>query len=227
MSDLDRQKREEMHGQEYVQRFTNERQTSRVARLVKRAVLPPDANVLDVGCGTGILAALLALRYGSYTGVDFSEAMVQAARRRAEQQDLQRCEFLVANAVDVMRERQAAFDSIFVLDISEHVPDDEWAAIVAAAWGALKPGGNVYLHTPNLDFLIERLKQIGWIRQFPEHIAVRTGEQNMRFFSEAGYSAIRCEMVPHYNVLRWLHPLARLPVIGRHLGARIWVVATK
>lgn len=227
MTDLDRQAREKMHDVQYVQRFENERQEARVARLVEHAWLPPGARVLDVGCGTGILATMLAARYGRYTGVDFSDAMVNVARRRAEDQGLRDCEFIVANAVDVMRALPDVYDSIFMLDISEHVPDGEWSGIVQSALRALKPGGRAYLHTPNLDFLVERLKQVGLMRQFPEHIAVRTARENMRFFHEAGYSVVRCRRLPHYNVLRWFHPLSGLPLVGRYFSARLWIVAVK
>lgn len=114
-----------------------------------------------------------------------------------------------------------------MLDISEHVPDNDWSKIVDAAYQALKPGGKVYLHTPNLDFVLERLKQHGVIRQFPEHIAVRDAKQNIRFFENSGYSRVTCHNLSHYNILRWLHPLSYVPVLGKHLAARLWIVATK
>ena len=183
--------------------------------------------MLDVGCGPGILASLLASRYGAYTGVDFSQAMVNAARRIAVANGLQHCKFVCADAVDVMRDRHDAFDAIFMLDISEHVPDEEWGRIVRQARQALKPGGIVYLHTPSLDFFVERLKQHGWMRQFPEHVAVRTASANMRFFTDARYSAVECIPLPHYNILRWLHPLAGLPLVGRFFAARLWIAAIK
>ncbi len=227
MDSSDRQSREAMHGNEYVHRFSNQRQIARVARLVERIQLPPDAKIMDVGCGTGILARLLAPKYGSYTGIDFSEAMLQQARADALAHGLNRCKFVRADAVDVMREQANTWDAVFMLDISEHVPDIDWTKIVDATHQALKPGGKVYLHTPNLDFFLERMKQSGVIRQFPEHIAVRNERQNMEFFEKACYSAITSVRLPHYNILRWLHPFAHMPIAGRYLGARLWIVATK
>lgn len=227
MTDLDRQKREDMHGDEYVQKFTDEQQAARVSRLVRRIHLPEDARVLDVGCGTGLLATLLSSRYGKYVGVDFSEAMLQRARLRVQSQGLGSCEFLCMDAIEHMHASESVYDAIFMLDISEHVPDGEWSGIVAAAQHSLKPGGKVYLHTPNLSFILERLKQLGVMRQFPEHIAVRDAKANAGFFHEAGFSNILCESLPHYNILRWLHPLSVLPLIGRYFAARLWIVARK
>lgn len=227
MNELGREAREALHGEQYVRKFINERQSGRLARLAEHMMLPAGANVLDVGCGTGLLASLLASRYGTYTGVDFSQAMVQEARVRADVQELRNCRFLCGDAVDAMRAGVDAYHAIFLLDISEHVPDQEWADIVAAAWQALKPGGRVYLHTPNLDFVVERLKQWGWMRQFPEHIAVRDAQSNTQFFRAAGFKSVACETLPHYNVLRFLHPLAGLPAVGKYMAARLWVVAIK
>jgi len=45
--------------------------------------LPPNADILDFGCGSGRMATLLEKRMGKYTGVDCAEAMVEAARKRA------------------------------------------------------------------------------------------------------------------------------------------------
>ena len=227
MNEPGREAREALHGEQYVRKFINARQSVRLARLAERMMLPAGANVLDVGCGTGFLASLLASRYGTYTGVDFSQAMVQEARVQAGAQGLRNCRFLCGDAVDVMRAGAEAYHAIFMLDISEHVPDQEWIGIVAAAWQALKPGGRVYLHTPNLDFFVEQLKQWGWMRQFPEHIAVRNAESNMQFFRAAGFKSVVCWALPHYNVLRFLHPLAGLPAVGKYMAARLWVVAIK
>lgn len=227
MIERDRQAREVLHGSQYVQRFSDERQVERVSRLMGLIDLPPRASVLDIGCGTGLLASLLATRYSSYTGVDFSQAMVHEARRLARERGLQECHFVVGDAVEAMRQTIAAYDAIFLLDISEHVPDDEWATIIEAAWHSLRSGGKVYLHTPNLDFVVERLKELGWMRQFPEHVAVRSAAGNMGFFRDAGYSSISCSALPHYNILRWLHPLTRLPLVGKFMAARLWIVATR
>lgn len=45
--------------------------------------LVPGGRVLDVGCGTGLVAAALAARGCPVVGVDVSEAMLERARRRA------------------------------------------------------------------------------------------------------------------------------------------------
>jgi SAM-dependent methyltransferase len=69
-------------------------------------------RVLDVGCGTGSTTVAVARRLGangSCTGVDISEAMIAAARRRAEQERVA-ATFTVADAQTYRFER-ASFDA--------------------------------------------------------------------------------------------------------------------
>jgi len=215
----------DLHGSAYVEHFNNASQEQRVKQLVQRVSLPPDASILDIGCGTGILSRLLEGRYTQYSGIDFSEDMISTARDLTK--ELANCHFHCANAIEFLDGKVEQFDAIFLLDISEHVADRQWSAIVEAAHPALKADGKVYLHTPNLDFFVELLKHHGWIRQFPEHIAVRNQADNCHFFHRAGYTSIEVSKLPHYNVLRYLHPLSRFPFIGKHLAARLWLVARK
>lgn len=54
-------------------------------RLAAEAVVTGGDRVLDVACGTGDLALADARAGGRVTGVDFSEAMLERARRKAPQ----------------------------------------------------------------------------------------------------------------------------------------------
>lgn len=227
MSPVTRDDRQQLHGDEYLERFDTERQMTRVKRLLRHTQLPPAATILDVGCGTGLLAHLLSGQYARYIGADFSQAMIETAKNRAEASGLIGTEYVCGDARDVMARHCSSFDAIFMLDISEHVPDDEWQTIISSAHAALRPGGLVYLHTPNLEFFIEQLKHNGWMKQFPEHIAVRDESGNRHFFNKAGFSQVECQKLAHYNILRTLHPMSYMPLAGKYFAARLWITAQK
>jgi demethylmenaquinone methyltransferase / 2-methoxy-6-polyprenyl-1,4-benzoquinol methylase len=54
-------------------------------RLAARAVVQPGDRVLDACCGTGDLALAAARAGGSVTGLDFSERMLERARRKSNE----------------------------------------------------------------------------------------------------------------------------------------------
>lgn len=70
-----------------------------------RALLTPDATVLDVGCGTGSLALRLADAAAWVHGLDVSPAMIRIARAKAAEQAVDNVTFHVG-ALD------ASFDAL-------------------------------------------------------------------------------------------------------------------
>jgi demethylmenaquinone methyltransferase/2-methoxy-6-polyprenyl-1,4-benzoquinol methylase len=77
-------------------------------RLTARSVAEPRARVLDACCGTGDLAIACAREGASVTGLDFSERMLERARRKAPA-----IEWVVGDALDLPFE-DAAFDGATV-----------------------------------------------------------------------------------------------------------------
>jgi demethylmenaquinone methyltransferase / 2-methoxy-6-polyprenyl-1,4-benzoquinol methylase len=63
-------------------------------RATVAAVVEPGDRVLDAACGTGDLAVIAAKAGGSVTGLDFSEAMLEQARRKAPELDWTRGDLL-------------------------------------------------------------------------------------------------------------------------------------
>ena len=49
-----------------------------------RALMPPDARVLELGCGTGTAALRLADSVKSYVGTDISAGMIAIAQQKLE-----------------------------------------------------------------------------------------------------------------------------------------------
>ncbi|MBM6814163.1 class I SAM-dependent methyltransferase [Olsenella uli] len=96
----------------------------------------PAPRVLDLGCGTGALAARLldAIPGCSLTGVDLSQRMVEVARARLAG----RAEVLLGDA-ERLPFHDAAFDVVVCNDSFHHYPDPERAAF--QAWRVLAAGG--------------------------------------------------------------------------------------
>jgi 2-polyprenyl-6-hydroxyphenyl methylase/3-demethylubiquinone-9 3-methyltransferase len=224
MTRLTREERRDLHGQEYVERFEASQSRSRLTRVLPLIELPDEAVVLDVACGNGLMLEELGSRIAEYHGVDFSPEFIEVARRRAERIAARHATFHCESVQDFCRRRPSEFGVALALDVSEHIYDNEWLDILRTIRGSLKPDGSLYIHTPNRDFFVERLKARNLIlKQFPEHVAVRTASAMLALLARAGFSRTEVHYLPHYNVLRVFHALSFLPVIGRSFKARLFL----
>ena len=135
----------------YQQRDLTE--AERVADLIEQLAQPaPDAEILDVGCGRGRHARVLARRGYEVTGLDLSEHAIEQARRRTAEEGLD-----VTYRVQDMREPMgtAAYDGVTNLFTAfgyfEDDADHERALQHMA--DALRPGGWLvqdFLNTPQV-----------------------------------------------------------------------------
>ncbi len=119
-----------------------------VAYCVARFTVP--GRVIDLGCGTGRLAAPLLARGFEYLGVDLSEAMLEQARINTPA-----AQFQVANLTDLAGVPDASFDYAACLFSTFGMirGEAQRAAALASACRVLKPGGLFVLHVHNRGFV--------------------------------------------------------------------------
>jgi len=103
-------------------------------------------NVLDVGCGGGILSESMAARGAHVTGIDLGKAPLAVARLHLKESH-QQIDYRMIAAEDLAREQPASFDVVTCLEMLEHVPDP--SATVMACSQLVKPGGQVFFSTLN------------------------------------------------------------------------------
>ncbi len=103
-------------------------------------------QILDVGCGGGILAESMATRGAIVTGIDLADKPLKVAELHLLESGREVTYRKIA-AEDLARERPASFDAVTCMEMLEHVPDP--AATVAACAALVKPGGHVFFSTIN------------------------------------------------------------------------------
>lgn len=224
---LTEEERRELHSGDYV-KVLESIPIRRMTRLLPLMDLTPSTKLVDFGAGTGPLAGLLQHRIATYDGVDFSQDFVDAARRIAAEKGVRNATFHCEDIVSFCS-RRGGYDIVTALDFSEHVYDDDFVKIFSGAHRILKPGGHLYIYTPNLTFFWEWMKDVGLAKQFPEHIAVRNADQYLRLLEQCGFSPDRVQIrkLSHFNVLRTVHPLRHLPLVGKYFEAKLFIACQK
>jgi ubiquinone/menaquinone biosynthesis C-methylase UbiE len=107
-----------------------------MAEILKR--VPRGSDVLELGCGSGTAAAVLA-DGRSYTGVDLSEGQLSLARRRLPKETFVQADLTSISFPD------GSFDAVVALYVFNHVPRAEQAPTFARIFRWLRPGGRVML----------------------------------------------------------------------------------
>ncbi|MFF4112691.1 class I SAM-dependent methyltransferase [Streptomyces sp. NPDC001714] len=93
-------------------------------------------TALDVGCGDGLLAAKLATRAESVTGVDRSAEMIRQAQKR----DAENVTFLEGDYLDGALLDEGAYDFVSAVAVIHHAPFDD---AIERLVGLLAPGGRL------------------------------------------------------------------------------------
>ncbi|MBV1876672.1 MAG: bifunctional 2-polyprenyl-6-hydroxyphenol methylase/3-demethylubiquinol 3-O-methyltransferase UbiG [Pseudomonadales bacterium] len=108
------------------------------------------SEVLDVGCGGGILTESLAKAGARVTGIDMAAKPLKVAKLHRHESNLEinyQLSTIEAFATMNNGEHQAKFDVITCLEMMEHVPDP--GSVIQACKTLLKPGGHLFLSTIN------------------------------------------------------------------------------
>lgn len=102
-------------------------------------------NVVDVGCGGGILADSMAQRGATVLGIDLSTKALKVAQLHALEVQTPHIQYREVSAEALAQEKPAQFDVVTCMEMLEHVPDP--ASVVQACATLVKPGGWVYFST--------------------------------------------------------------------------------
>lgn len=142
-----------------------------LAEVTRAAAGDSVPRLLDLGCGTGALAALVLERVpgARLSCVDLSPEMVEVARKRLGD----RADVLLCDA-ERLPFRDGSFDVVWCNDSFHHYPDPERAAF--QAWRVLAPGGT---------FIIGDAWQPALARAIMNAWMPHSKEGDVRIYSEA------------------------------------------
>jgi ubiquinone/menaquinone biosynthesis C-methylase UbiE len=162
--------------------------------------LPPGSRVLDVGCGTGIIAQHLLAAGMSVVGIDVSEGMLSIARRECPQGVFVQMDLQELATLD------QSFEAVCAVAVLLHRPRAELVVSLRAFHAKLHPGGMLYVVVKEkrddrpeegvvtddrLGFTIERF------------FSFYTQEEVEEAFQQAGFEVVFSEVVSSGRA-RWI-----------------------
>lgn len=118
---------------------------ARLGYVARRTVLR-GAQVLDVGCGAGLLSEALAGEGAQVTALDLAPELVKVARLHGLESGV-KVDYRLQSVESLAAEMPGAFDAITCMEMLEHVPDP--GSIIRACATLLRPGGRLFLSTLN------------------------------------------------------------------------------
>jgi 2-polyprenyl-6-hydroxyphenyl methylase/3-demethylubiquinone-9 3-methyltransferase len=182
------------------------------------------AQVLDVGCGGGILAESMARKGGQVTGIDVASRVLATAKLHLHESGLE-VDYQEKLVEDLAQETPAAFDVVTCMEMLEHVPDP--ASIIQSIEKLLKPGGHGFFSTLNRTPLAFALGIVG-----AEHIArllPRGTHRYDRFIKPSELSSWLRQAGLEVQDILGLHynPVTRSVMLGGNVKVNYLVHASK
>jgi len=135
-------------------------------------------SVLDVGCATGVMLALLKERGWQVTGVEISPSAEYTRLKRGidvRPMSLEECRF-----------PGESFDLALASHLIEHLNNP--ASFVREVWRVLRPGARLLLITPNIDGFQARLLGSRWRSAIFDHLYLFSARTLAAMLRAAGFA---------------------------------------
>jgi methionine biosynthesis protein MetW len=172
-------------------------------------LLAPGGRVLDLGCASGGLLALLRGRAGHLAGLELSPTAARAAAQIGDE--------VVCGALEdpALPFAEGSYDLVVLADVLEHLADP--AAALARATGWCRPGGAVLVSVPNVAHWQARLTLARG--RWPQDASGTFDASHLRWFTRGSLRALLCD-----GGLRDVELHAIVPMLRNHLRPR-WLSA--
>jgi 2-polyprenyl-3-methyl-5-hydroxy-6-metoxy-1,4-benzoquinol methylase len=131
-------------------------------------------SVLDIGCGSGVHAILLAQAGARVTAVDPSAELIELARQHAQEAKVE-IDLRVASMQSLASTIDGAFDTVLCLGntLPHLLTEEELESSLQGISQLLAPEGTLLLQLLNYDRILSQRKRVVGIRRAGEQLFVR------------------------------------------------------
>lgn len=168
-------------------------------------------QVLDVGCGGGILAESMAARGAGVTGIDLAKKSLKVAQLHSLESGVA-VDYRCVAVEELAEEAPASFDVVTCMEMLEHVPDPQ--SVVRSCASLVKPGGWVFFSTLNRNAKSYLLAVIG--AEYVLNMLPRGTHEYARFLKPSELSRMARNAGLELDVVRGMsyNPLTRIYALG-------------
>jgi len=196
---------------------------ARLAYITERVGLK-DSNVIDVGCGGGILSESMAKQGAVVTGIDIAVKALSVAKLHLHESGC-KVDYQETTAESWAEQHPASAGIVTCMEMLEHVPEP--ASVVAACASMLEVGGHLFMSTLNRNPASFAVAILGG--EHITRIVPRGTHQYDRFIKPSELcqwlraSGMKVEEITgiHYN------PLERTARTGGHVHVNYLIHAVK
>jgi 2-polyprenyl-3-methyl-5-hydroxy-6-metoxy-1,4-benzoquinol methylase len=188
----------------------------RLVETLRLVPLPAGARVMEVGCGSGFAASYLRDHFGHYTGVDYSENLIEYARLYNAGPDV---DFITTNIKTFSSDEP--FDMIFLIGVLHHL--DEMEQVLRQLVLFLKPGGWLVANEPqpaNPVIRLARFVRTKLDRGYSSEQLQLSASQLRAAYAHAGLIDIRTKPQGLFST-----PFAEIPMQPQWLAEPLSTVA--
>jgi ubiquinone/menaquinone biosynthesis C-methylase UbiE len=186
--------------------FFSEKHAAEIASRVR------GQRVLDIGCGTGPLVGEFLRRGRDALGVDSSPEVVAEARRRYGDR-------FSVGSVTSLPYPDASVDAATLIEVVEHLDDGTLDSAIREARRVLRPGGRLFITTPNsenLAFASRQCPDCGAEFHIYQHVRSWSAESLGSYLTDRGFGPVSVTPIAFRERGRfgWLVPLG-FRLLGR------------
>lgn len=199
-----------------IQRFWHYNRLKEAEKLLK--ICDTD-TILDIGCGSGLIASFIASKYNiPVLGIDANESAVEFCRSAYHFKNLTFSKL----AINEMHYPESSFSKIILLEVIEHIDFQQANMLLNTILKILKPGGLFVVSTPNkkslwpaIEFLMDKFHLAPQMKG-DQHEMLYTAKSLLQLCTDKGFTPV-CK-----KSILFLSPFAS--ILNRRLGNAIYKI---